>query len=77
VGNIQSDAEGAPVWGSDCLLCESCGLACPREAISTPLDQSSFRPFIMYNIKRALRDPAIGFQRVCLSGGRVAPLERG
>ncbi len=63
-GNITKDKGGRPVWGRDCLLCLTCQLKCPEEAITSPVSWPLFRPFMIHNVRQAARDPAIDHARV-------------
>jgi flavodoxin/ferredoxin len=70
-GNITGDPEGRPVWGRNCLLCLNCEMRCPQDAISSPATWPNMRPFMIYNVRRALRDPAIDRVGVIHRGGRT------
>lgn len=48
-----------PTWGRDCIFCLMCAETCPVGAVAAPLEYGVFRPFLRYNVRRALRDPAI------------------
>jgi Pyruvate/2-oxoacid:ferredoxin oxidoreductase delta subunit len=72
-GNITADGEGRPVWGRDCLLCLTCEMKCPQEAITSPASWPLFRPAMVYNVRHALRDPALDHVRVVHSRGRTRP----
>lgn len=69
--NISEDPDGYPVWGSNCLLCLYCDFKCPKEAINSAIDWIVFKPFITYNISKALKDPEIDNAPIKLSKGRV------
>ena len=66
----RSDAEH-PVWGRNCLLCLTCELKCPEEAITSVLSWSMFLPFLIYNVRRASRDPLLDHVRVVHRRGRT------
>ena len=70
-GNITEGKGGLPVWGRNCLLCLTCQLKCPEEAITSPSSSTLFRPFMMYNVRRASRDPSLDYVRVKHSFGRT------
>lgn len=70
-GNITEDEGGLPTWGRNCLLCLTCELKCPEEAVTSPADWRLLRPFTIYNVYRASRDPSIDHARVILSHGRT------
>lgn len=69
--NIAEDKDGHPIWGRDCLLCLTCELKCPKDAITSVVDHSLFRPFILYNVWHASRDSLLDFRRVVHSQGRM------
>jgi Pyruvate/2-oxoacid:ferredoxin oxidoreductase delta subunit/flavodoxin len=69
--NIAADQEGRPVWGRECLACLTCELKCPREAITSPLSWPLMKPFMVYNVHRASRDPALSHVRVRHTNGRT------
>ena len=70
-GNITKDHNGRPVWGRDCLLCLTCQLRCPEDAITSPVSWSLFRPLMIHNARDAARDPAIDHVRVTHSHGET------
>ncbi len=74
--NVVQDKEGRPTWGQDCLLCLMCQLKCPEDAITSPADWLLFRPFAIYNIRRAAQDPALDYVRVIHRRGRTKLMER-
>lgn len=63
-GNLNVDKEGYPVWDRDCLLCLTCELQCAEDAITSPVSWPLFRPFMVYNVRRASRDPSLNHVRV-------------
>ncbi len=63
-GNITEGRGRRPVWGRDCLLCLTCELKCPEEAIASPVSWPLFRPFMIYNTRCTARDPSIDHLRV-------------
>ncbi len=71
--NIVPDGGGHPHWGRECLFCLYCELHCPNEAITSPASWPLFRPFMVYNTRRAARDPLLDHRPVVLSHGRVRP----
>ena len=74
-GNVsQAAARAAPVWGRDCLMCLECALRCPVDAVRTPADWAAFKPFFAYNVRRGLRDPALGKVPVRVERGRIVEL---
>jgi flavodoxin/Pyruvate/2-oxoacid:ferredoxin oxidoreductase delta subunit len=42
VGNIKENKAGYPVWGRNCLLCLTCEMECPEEAITSLQTQGPF-----------------------------------
>ena len=75
LGNIKKDKKGRPIWGHNCLLCLSCQMKCPREAIKSAVDTPVFGLFISYNIRKTREDPSINFERVILSHGNIIKLK--
>ena len=69
--NISMDEDKHPTWGSNCILCLYCELKCPKEAISTPVNWLIFKPFLIYNVQKALRDPEIDNLPIKLIKGQV------
>jgi flavodoxin/ferredoxin len=59
VQNIRRGERGELIWGRDCLMCLSCEMNCPEDAITSAVSRAIFRPFIAYNVRMALRDPAL------------------
>ncbi|MGC9350322.1 MAG: EFR1 family ferrodoxin [Anaerolineae bacterium] len=57
VGNITPGPNGEPQWHSKCLLCATCELACPQDAVHAAFDWFIFAPFMNYNIRKALKTP--------------------
>ncbi len=70
-GNIDEDPEGHPVWDRDCLLCLYCEMNCPEGAITSPASWPLSTPFMKYNVRAALKNPAIDHVRVKHEQGRV------
>ncbi len=62
--NISEDKRGHPVWDRGCILCFSCEMKCPKDAINSPVTWFLFRPFMIYNLWRAARDPNVEIARV-------------
>ena len=60
-----------PIWGPACMLCLTCVMTCPEQAVICPLDWPILRPFLRWNVDRALRDPALENERVELRRGKV------
>ncbi len=71
VGNITENKGGYPIWGRNCLLCLTCEMECPEEAIVSLQSSSAFRPFLKYNVRKASQDPSISHVRVTHRHGRT------
>jgi flavodoxin/Pyruvate/2-oxoacid:ferredoxin oxidoreductase delta subunit len=57
VGNITAGPNGEPHWHSECLLCATCELVCPQDAVRSPFDWFISAPFAAYNIRKAIKKP--------------------
>jgi len=64
VGNITEDKAGHPIWGRNCLLCMTCEMECPEEAVVSVQSSLLFRPFLKYNVRKASQDPSISHVKV-------------
>jgi flavodoxin/Pyruvate/2-oxoacid:ferredoxin oxidoreductase delta subunit len=64
IGNITENKAGYPTWGRNCLLCLTCEMECPEEAIISLQSSSVFRPFMKYNVRKASHDPSVPHARV-------------
>lgn len=62
--NIRRDVSGRIRWGRNCLLCVSCEMNCPEDAITSPISWPIFKPFMMLNTWLARRDPSLENVRV-------------
>jgi ferredoxin len=51
VGNISLNGSKRPSWQNKCILCGTCELLCPEEAITSPFDWPIFSPFMNYNVR--------------------------
>jgi len=69
--NISEDRDGYPVWGRNCLLCLTCEMKCPKDAISTPIGWPLIRSLMIYNVRHASRDPSLDYVRVNHSKGQT------
>lgn len=67
--NITEGEGKYPRWGRNCLLCLTCQLKCPEDAIGSLMDWLMFRPFLIYNVRNASRDPSLDHARVTQSKG--------
>lgn len=74
VQNIRRAGNGRLAWGRNCLLCLSCEMNCPEEAITSPASWPIFRPFMIYNSRHAFRDPALDHARVIHKRGQTQRL---
>jgi flavodoxin/ferredoxin len=74
--NIHQDKDGYPVWEQNCLLCLTCEMKCPKDAISTPIGWSLIRPLMRYNVRHALDDPSLDHVRVIHSKGRTQRIQQ-
>ncbi len=69
--NIAQDSKGMPVWGRNCIACYYCEMKCTREAIASPVVWFMFKPFIIFNIRAAVSDKTISYNRVVHARGRT------
>lgn len=74
VQNIHRGANGKLVWGRKCLLCLSCEMNCPEDAITSPVSWPVFRPFMIYNTRHALQDSALDSTKVIHKRGQIIRL---
>lgn len=51
--NISENIHGELKWDSKCMLCATCELSCPKDAIHSALDWKIFAPFMIYNISHS------------------------
>ncbi len=79
-GNITWDPRGLPQWDRRCLLCLSCEMTCPEEAISSalgrPFPGALIRWLFRYNVRRWVREGELKYLRVIHRQGitqRLAP----
>ena len=63
-GNITEGRARRPVWGRDCLLCLTCELECPEEAITSVISWPLIRPLMVHNVNRASQDPSLDHVRI-------------
>lgn len=69
--NIIEGKNEFPVWLRNCLLCAMCEAKCPNGAIKSPMTGLLFRPFQLYNVKSASKDPALRFIKVTHKNGQT------
>lgn len=74
VQNISRGDNGRLVWGRKCLLCLSCEMNCPEDAITSPVSWPIFRPFMIYNTRHACQDPALDSTKVAHKRGHTIRL---
>jgi flavodoxin/NAD-dependent dihydropyrimidine dehydrogenase PreA subunit len=74
MGNIVEGKRGLLTFGRKCLLCLNCEMLCPEGAITSPASWPLFRPFMMYNVRKASRDPSLEHVRVKHSRGHTQRL---
>ncbi len=70
VQNITEKSNGKPKWHSNCMLCATCELTCPKDAVHSAFDWLIFAPFMNYNI-RASKNKNIPYANVEHSGGNT------
>jgi len=70
IGNISEKKNGMPHWNSNCMLCVTCELICPKDAVHSAFDWMIFAPFMNYNIKKSKKKD-IPFSSVKHSGGKT------
>jgi len=68
--NMVMGIDKRPVWNNNCLLCATCELKCPRDAITSVYDWGLFAPFLNYNIRKAI-EKKIPYVKVRHSGGKT------
>lgn len=69
--NIVMGIDKRPVWNNNCLLCATCELECPKDAIASCYDWNVFAPFMNYNIHRA-KKKRVPYVRVSHEGGKTS-----
>ncbi len=77
-GNITRDLRGLPQWDRRCLVCLTCEMKCPEEAITSALS----RPFpgvllrwvFHYDVRRWLREGELKYVRVTHRRGAIRRL---
>jgi flavodoxin/Pyruvate/2-oxoacid:ferredoxin oxidoreductase delta subunit len=69
--NVTEGKDGYPKWGRNCMMCFTCELKCPKDAIGSPIDWPIFRPLLYYNVRRASRDRSLDHVRVIHIGGQT------
>ncbi len=69
--NISKDKDGYPIWGRNCLLCLTCEMKCPKDAITTLISWPFIRPLMKFNVSHASKDLSLDHVRVTHSKGRT------
>jgi flavodoxin/Pyruvate/2-oxoacid:ferredoxin oxidoreductase delta subunit len=75
--NINEGKDGSLAWGRNCLLCLTCEMKCPQDAITSPVSRPLFTPFLAYNVRHALGDPSLDHVRVIHHKGYTEPVSEG
>ena len=79
--NITRDAHGLPQWDRRCLVCLSCEMTCPEEAItsalSRPLPGALLRSVFRYDVRRWVREGELSYVRVVHRRGAIRRLGAG
>jgi flavodoxin/Pyruvate/2-oxoacid:ferredoxin oxidoreductase delta subunit len=70
VSNISEKKDGTPKWNSNCMLCATCELICPKDAVHSAFDWMIFTPFMRYNIRNS-KKKQIPYSFVEHSGGKT------
>ena len=70
VNNITEKSNGKLKWHSNCILCATCELSCPKDAIHSAFDWFIFAPFMLYNIKKS-KKKQIPYAKVEHSEGKT------
>ena len=70
--NISEDKNSQPRFGRNCMLCFTCEMKCPQDAIKSPVTWFLFWPFMVYNTTHAARDASIEHVRVVHARGRTS-----
>jgi len=68
--NISENKSGKLKWSSNCMLCATCELVCPKDAVHSAFDWMIFAPFMNYNIRKS-KKKEIPFAGVEHSGGKT------
>ena len=73
-GNVRRGEDGRITWGRNCLLCLSCEMKCPEDAVTSPASWSIFKPFMRYNTSHGSRDSMLDHVRVVHKRGQTRRL---
>lgn len=78
-GNITRDTRGFPQWDRHCLVCLTCEMKCPEEAITSALSRSFpgvlIRWLFRYDVRRWVREGELTYVRVIHRRGVTQRLE--
>jgi len=74
VNNITVTKKGYPKWNNACLFCWFCEMKCPENAIKSPIDWPIMKPFMIYNVSQARKNPANEGIQVKLEKGKIIRL---
>jgi flavodoxin/Pyruvate/2-oxoacid:ferredoxin oxidoreductase delta subunit len=74
VKNITRGKGGQLARGRNCLLCLSCEMNCPEDAIVSPMSWRILRLFMVYNTRHGSRDPSLDYVRVIHKQGQTQRL---
>lgn len=81
-GNITEDGDEHPAWGRNCLLCLTCELKCPKDAITSPVSCpfTSFQPLHSPSVRLKRRPetspPSSSIRCHFLASEQRTPIER-
>jgi len=74
MGNVSRGENGRITWGRNCLLCLSCEMKCPEDAITSPASWAIFRPFMRHNTSHGSRDAMLDHVSVIHKRGQTQRL---
>jgi hypothetical protein len=73
--NLSAGKGGKPVWGPNYLLCLTCEMKCPKDAIVSPATWPLFRPFMIFSVYVGMRDAELDHARILHRGGETRRLD--
>jgi len=65
-----NNISGKPKWHSNCMLCATCELVCPKDAVHSAFDWMIFAPFMNYNIRKS-KNKGVPYAKVEHAGGET------
>lgn len=71
VHNLTKDTTGYPHWNKQCIMCLSCEMHCPKEAIRSPVSWAIMKPLVKYNVKKIRNDPELDKVRTSHRNGKI------